>query len=121
MSDSLRQFGFDVNTSAWSNNDTAIEYQDILTNNQTAIHNLVIFSNDMHFNARVLDNEEVGLVSRNTVLRTKEIEVYYHASGQCYTTHTKAQVAVGIEDIIARVYHNDYYASCWALRFGTGS
>ncbi|KAJ5886596.1 uncharacterized protein N7473_009270 [Penicillium subrubescens] len=50
---------------------------------------------------------------RTTTLRKNEIEVYYHATGKCYTTQTKTEVATGVNKILHQISNNDYYASCW--------
>ncbi|KAJ5633762.1 hypothetical protein N7528_001604 [Penicillium herquei] len=122
ISDSLYHYGYDVNPFAWSTNDTTIEYLGALKNNETSIRDLAITGNSLHFKLEAFANHtDSDLASRSTTLRKNEIEVYYHATGKCYTTHTKAEVAKGIDEILRRISDQDYYASCWALRFGHGS
>ncbi|KAJ5109456.1 hypothetical protein N7456_006131 [Penicillium angulare] len=122
ISDSLYHYGYEVNPFAWSTNDTTIEYLGALKNNETSISDLAVTESSLQFKLEAFANHtDSHLASRSTTLRKNEIEVYYHATGKCYTTHTKKEVAKGVDEILNRISDQDYYASCWALRFGHGS
>jgi hypothetical protein len=118
MIEELVNHGFETNMTAWTlDPSTGIMYHEgIMMSDESAVSNITITNTQVsaHISPLNTTSDSTGLESRTTIL-TDRVYIEYHATGRCYTTHTKAEILVGV---YAALYSTSYYsrlAACWAL------
>ncbi|OJJ49045.1 hypothetical protein ASPZODRAFT_129421 [Penicilliopsis zonata CBS 506.65] len=129
ISDDLQDSGFNIDYDGWSysqlfSNTSEAHYTGTISNNGTSISGISLNANGsiaFHAGTSSSSSSSSDLQTRTTTLSEDIVYVMYHATGKCYTTHSETEVAKGIKKAFKKITSGEYYASCWALRFGSGS